>query len=55
MFMFANVRPFQKSIFLEYPSVVRGERLIEVEKDRNTGEITIWAGKVHAVISPTYG
>jgi hypothetical protein len=40
---------------MEYPSVVTGHRFVEVEKDAETGDILIWAGRFHAVVSPAYG
>lgn len=55
MFIFTNIKLLRKSLFLEYPSVVRGQHLIEAEKDHETGDIIIWIGRIHGVISPTYG
>jgi hypothetical protein len=55
LFIFTNIKPFHKSIFMEYPSVVTGHRFVEVEKDAETGDILIWAGRFHAVVSPAYG
>lgn len=55
MYLFANLKPFKKSMFLEYPSVVRGNRFIDYEKDPETDELTVWLGRIHLVVSPGYG
>ena len=54
MSFFTNLIPLNKSVYIEYPSVVRGYRLIEAERDEDTGDILVWAGRLHAVISPSY-
>lgn len=55
MHIFVNIRPTNKSMFIEYPSPVRGDRFLDYDKDSEAGDILIWLGRLHIVVSSGYG
>jgi len=50
-----NIKPFKRSVFIEYPSIVVGNHFLDYDKDKETGDITVWFGRLHCVISPEPG